>query len=73
MWDLVLWPRVGLQPPALGAKSLSHWTTKEAPVPLFSYLLSYTSKHNPDTIVFSSLFLFLTTDDKNHVPINISG
>ena len=32
MWDLV--PRPGIEPghPALGAQSLSHWTTREVPV-----------------------------------------
>ena len=31
MWDLV--PRPGIEPgpPALGAQSLSHWTTREVP------------------------------------------
>ena len=31
MWDLVLWPRIKLRPPALGVQSLSHWTTREVP------------------------------------------
>ena len=31
MWDLVPWPGVKPQPPALGAWSLSHWTTREVP------------------------------------------
>ena len=36
MWDLVPWPGIEPRPPALGAWSLSHWTTMEAPelVPL---------------------------------------
>ena len=32
MWNLVLWARIELVPPALGAQSLSHWTTKEVPI-----------------------------------------
>ena len=28
MWDLVPWPGIKPGPPALGAQSLSHWTTK---------------------------------------------
>ena len=28
-WDLVPWPRVPPRPPALGAQSLSHWTTRQ--------------------------------------------
>ena len=29
MWDLVPWPGIEPGPPALGARSLSHWTTRE--------------------------------------------
>ena len=29
MWNLVPWPGMELRPPALGAQSLSHWTTTE--------------------------------------------
>ena len=32
MWDLVLWPGMEPGPPALGARSLSHWTTSEFPL-----------------------------------------
>ena len=31
MWNLVPWPRIKLEPPALGAWSLSHWTAREVP------------------------------------------
>ena len=31
MWDLVPWPENEPRPPALGAWSLSHWTTSEVP------------------------------------------
>ena len=31
LWDLVPWPRREPRPPALGALSLSHWTTIEVP------------------------------------------
>ena len=31
IWDLLPWRGVELRPPALGAWSLSHWTTKEVP------------------------------------------
>ena len=30
-WDLVPWPGIEPGPPALGAQSLSHWTTREIP------------------------------------------
>ena len=32
MWDLVPRPRIEPGPPALGAWSLNHWTTREVPV-----------------------------------------
>ena len=32
MWDLVLWPGIEPQPPALGAWSLSYWTTRKVPI-----------------------------------------
>ena len=41
MWDLVPWPESKPRPPALGARSLSHWTTKE--VPHLEYFYVYTS------------------------------
>ena len=31
LWDLVRWPVIEPRPPALGAQSLSHWTTREVP------------------------------------------
>ena len=33
--DLVPWPGIEPGPPALGAKSLSHWTTREVPIHTF--------------------------------------
>ena len=32
MWDLVPWPGMEPGPPALGARSLNHWTTREVPI-----------------------------------------
>ena len=31
MWALVPWLGIEPRPPALGAQSLSHWTTREIP------------------------------------------
>ena len=31
-WDLVPWPGIELRPPGLGARSLSHWITREVPL-----------------------------------------
>ena len=30
-WDLVPWPEIKPEPPALGAQSVNHWTTVEVP------------------------------------------
>ena len=35
VWDLVPWPGIKPGPPALGAQSLSHWTTGEGPANMF--------------------------------------
>ena len=35
MWDLAPWPGIEPGPPALGAQSLSHWTTREVPISSF--------------------------------------
>jgi len=44
MWDLVLWPGIKPKPLALGAWSLTHWTTREVPVHFFFFFrLSYMS------------------------------
>ena len=40
MWDLVPWPGIKLGTPALGAWSLSHWTSREVPARHFSKSLS---------------------------------
>ena len=37
MWDLVPWPGIKPRPPALGAWSLSHWTTREVPLFVFFF------------------------------------
>ena len=43
MWDLVPWPGIEPGSPALGAWSISHWTTREVPYPYFLRL------HLPDS------------------------
>ena len=48
-WDLVFWPGIEPGPPALGALSLSHWTTKEVSK------RTCICKH---TIELTALFLF---------------
>ena len=35
MWDLVPWPGIEPGTPALGARNLKHWTTREVPLPQF--------------------------------------
>jgi len=39
MWDLVPLPEIEYGPPALGLKSLSHWTTRE--IPIFPFILMF--------------------------------
>ena len=38
MWDLGPWPGIKPWPPALGAQSLNHRTTREVPAPVYSCL-----------------------------------
>ena len=38
LWDLALLPGLELEPPALGAQSLGHWTTRKVPAPTFGNL-----------------------------------
>ena len=40
MWDLIPWPGIKPRPPALGAWSLSHWTTTEVSWVFFFFLTS---------------------------------
>ena len=42
MWDLVPRPGIELRPPALGAWSLTHWTTREVPKASFEGDNSFT-------------------------------
>ena len=52
IWDLIPWPVIALEPPALGVQSLSHWTTKELlPMFVFSLLI---------LLIFCFVFLFFT-------------
>ena len=41
IWDLAPWPGMESGPPALGAGTLSHWTTREVPCPLVFSLFSF--------------------------------
>ena len=45
MWDLVPWPGIEPGPSALGAWSLSHWTTREVSVLSFSWEESWCLRH----------------------------
>ena len=38
-WNLVPWPKLNLGCPALGMQSLSHWTTRDVPLPPFLKLV----------------------------------
>ena len=41
VWDLVPWPGVQPRPPALGARTVGHWTSREAPCPLLFIFYCY--------------------------------
>ena len=45
IWDLIPWPGVKLQPPALGVQSLSCWTTREVPTTAFLWVFEYSCVH----------------------------
>ena len=47
MWDQVPWPGIKPRAPALGAWSLSHWTTREVPGSVPSYTFFYVSAKMP--------------------------
>ena len=53
MWDLVLWPGIKREPPALGAWSFSHWTTRELLV--FPFFIVYFEVQN---YLFIHLFIW---------------
>ena len=43
MWGLVPWAGIELGPPAVGARSLSHWTAREVPLKVSSCSTLYTA------------------------------
>ena len=59
MGDLVLWPGIEPRPPALGARSLNHWGTREVPVSqilmLHFHYHSFISAYFLISIVISSV------------------
>ena len=64
MWDLVPWPGIKPEPPALGVRSLSHWTTREVPVltswcNIFSYFSEYISDGSYFFLLFPMFLLLL--------------
>ena len=62
MWDLVPWPGIEPEPPALGLWSLSHWTNREVPL-VYSYTQSIAKHLEQSACVprhFSRVRLFVT-------------
>ena len=49
-WDLVPWPVIELRPPALGVRSLSHWTTREVPSDLIFYWVTPLKSLSPNRV-----------------------
>ena len=74
IWDLVLCPGIKPRPPALGAQSLSHWTTREVPQHHLLFLFLFFQRHFlKDTVpvhleiihpvsptLFYSVFIFIS-------------
>ena len=60
MWDLVPWPEIEPRPPALGMRSLSHWTTREViTIHSFFFFLnfffnSFLISDNPKVLILHS-------------------
>ena len=55
MWDLVPWPGTEPGPPALGAQSLSHWTTRKVPHTLFWKNLLYGIDRTVSQVISNSI------------------
>ena len=54
MWNLVPWPGMEPGPPVLGARSLSHWTTREVPSSrAWKKILAYPALHDALIVGFS--------------------
>ena len=59
MWDLVPWPGIKPRPPALGAQTLSHWSTRDVPTPASLLTLPFLppsvsrALHSPSLLVLS--------------------
>ena len=58
MWDLVPWPGIEPGPPALEARILSHWTTREVPKFGFFFFKDTTDKWDHTVYVFFCLIYF---------------
>ena len=43
IWDLVPQPEIEPRPPALGAQSLGHWTTRDVSMPSILIVSAYSS------------------------------
>ena len=66
MWDLVPWPGIELGRPALGAWSLSHWTTREAPSSgTFQMTQLFTSGGQSIGVSASTSVLSMNTQDRS--------
>ena len=73
MWDLVrAQTRARLGSPALGLQSLSHWTTREVPLPFFFFKLHLRESSllpTPHPALCSTWDLSSLTRDGTHAPL----
>ena len=59
LWDPIPRPGTESRPPALGAQSLSHWTTRQVPPLSVSYILNIIDKTVPIFLLFAMKQNFL--------------
>ena len=75
IWDLVPWPGIEPEPPALGVWHLNHWTTREvlhcllfeATFPKLGRKEALTSLHIPAWVLLSQSFLQVLTFTGSHL------
>ena len=71
MWDLVRWPGIEPDPPALGEWSLSHWTTRKVQLFLISILfLHLCQKSRADPLPLVRLPVFLSSYLFSDIPMS---
>ena len=68
IWDLVPWPGIEPKLPALGVQSLSHWTTRETPLPILRDKLGCWEASSKAWVVFTAFPHNLDVASRMHSP-----